>query len=166
VFVTKSLFSLQYCNVLVFWPNCKLKRTLTVVDTVSPVKACTHISVKLVVDTISIENFPSFEIVTAGNSDKRVMFSRLCKHHIRDEKSVFPSVTRRLSVISLLCVNMTLYTLNMHKIELGKSGATVASPSSSPSPSPSQLPSPSPSPSPLPLPSPSPSPSRSLSALP
>jgi len=35
----------------------------------------------LLSDAISIENFPSFQITTAGDSDKHGMFHRLCKRH-------------------------------------------------------------------------------------
>jgi hypothetical protein len=35
-------------------------------------------------DAISIETLLSFQIATAGNSDKQVMFSGLCKHHLRE----------------------------------------------------------------------------------
>jgi len=35
----------------------------------------------LLSDAISIETFLSFQIAIAGDSDKLVMFSCLCKHH-------------------------------------------------------------------------------------
>jgi hypothetical protein len=38
-------------------------------------------------DVISIETLISFQIATAGDSDKQVMFSRLCKHHLRYVRS-------------------------------------------------------------------------------
>jgi hypothetical protein len=35
-------------------------------------------------DAISLESLLSFQIATAGDNDKQVMFSRLCKHHLMD----------------------------------------------------------------------------------
>ncbi len=34
-------------------------------------------------DAISVETLLSFQIATTGDSDKHVMFPRLCKHHFK-----------------------------------------------------------------------------------
>jgi hypothetical protein len=46
-------------------------------------KARTHMSIKSLCDTISIEIFLSFQIASVSESGKYVMFSRLCKHRIK-----------------------------------------------------------------------------------
>jgi hypothetical protein len=46
-------------------------------------KAGTHTSIKSLGDAISIEICISFQIATSTESDKYVMFSRLCKHQIK-----------------------------------------------------------------------------------
>ncbi len=38
----------------------------------------------LLSDAISLESLLSFQIPSAGDSNKQVMFSRLCKHHLMD----------------------------------------------------------------------------------
>ncbi len=38
-------------------------------------KACSHITIKLTAETISLENFISFQIAFAGDSDKHVIYS-------------------------------------------------------------------------------------------
>jgi hypothetical protein len=38
----------------------------------------------LLSDAISLETLLSFQIATAGDSDKQVMFSHLCEHHLMD----------------------------------------------------------------------------------
>ncbi len=45
--------------------------------------ACSDISIKMPSDMISIKNFLSFQIATAGNNNKHVMFPRLCKHYLK-----------------------------------------------------------------------------------
>ncbi len=45
--------------------------------------ACSRMSPKSPSDMISMENFLPFQIAIAGKSDKHVLFSRLCKRHLK-----------------------------------------------------------------------------------
>ncbi len=59
------------------------------------------------INTISIKTFLSLQIATSGDSDKKVMLNRLCKHHFRR------SVRWALALLKQFCYHSPTYTLLM-----------------------------------------------------